>query len=158
MKVFSTKSSLSSNLQKNFSFKSFLFTTRHDHKMSHSDNIIVIFQGRSINILGLNTRSNRESIKGYKDNYVSCSCSERKLKRLQEALEKAGAKNVLQGNELLTGFHPVGGSSPPIPSSLIKIIAEHNTEHLLYNLHKKSRHINLFYRCMKPCWQCNQQH
>ena len=67
---------------------------------------IVIFQGRSINILGLNTRSNRESIKGYKDNYVSCSCSERKLKKVQEALENAGAKEVSQGNNnLLTMYH-----------------------------------------------------
>ena len=66
---------------------------------------IVVFQGRSINILGLNTRSNRESIKGYKDNYVSCSCSDRKRKKLQEALEKAGAMNVKEGNKLLSMYH-----------------------------------------------------
>ena len=66
---------------------------------------IVILQGRRINILGLNTRSNRESIEGYKDNYVSCSCSDRKRKKIQEALEKAGAMKVSQGIKSLSKPH-----------------------------------------------------
>ena len=62
---------------------------------------IIPFQGRNIDILGLNTRCNHESIPYYKDNYVSCSCSERKLKLIEEALVDAGAKNTTIGNELL---------------------------------------------------------
>lgn len=45
----------------------------------------------------MNTRSNRETTTEYKDDYVSCVCSESKLQKVVNALEKAGAIRVVSG-------------------------------------------------------------
>lgn len=52
-------------------------------------------------MLGLNTRSNRESIPGYVDDYVSCRCSGKKLTKVLKDLEDAGALKVKNGIQKL---------------------------------------------------------
>lgn len=62
--------------------------------------VFILLQELEINILGLNTRSNRETTEGYKDNYVSCVCSESTLKKVVKELEDAGAVQVKTGTLL----------------------------------------------------------
>ena len=52
---------------------------------------------RGINILGVNTFAPRESIPGYKDNYVKCSCSQQTLSKLVADLEKVTGKKANVG-------------------------------------------------------------
>ena len=54
-------------------------------------------QNRGINLLGVNTRSDRESSPGYKDNYVKCSCSELAIFNLVRDLEAIGALRIKVG-------------------------------------------------------------
>lgn len=49
---------------------------------------------RGINLLGVNTRSDRESSPGYKDNYVKCSCSELAIFNVVRDLEAIGALRI----------------------------------------------------------------
>ena len=62
--------------------------------------LLLLFPQEKINILGLNTRSNRESsIRGYNYNYVKCKCSERIEKSICKDLqtERVGARTVTVG-------------------------------------------------------------
>ena len=61
---------------------------------------------RGINIIGLNTRSNRESsIPNYEYNYVKCKCSEWTETLICKDLEQhAGARNITVGLYYLIAF------------------------------------------------------
>ena len=48
-------------------------------------------------MIGLNTRANRETISGFRDNYVKCLCSERKEKKVVNDLHKIGALSITVG-------------------------------------------------------------
>ena len=48
-------------------------------------------------MIGLNTRANRETTPGYRDNYVKCRCSEIKEKRVVNDLHDIGALNITVG-------------------------------------------------------------
>ena len=48
-------------------------------------------------MIGLNTRRDRESTPGYRDNYVKCKCSERTERKVVHGLEKIGAINITVG-------------------------------------------------------------
>lgn len=65
--------------------------------MYHDYYIFVKFQALKISILGLNTRSKRETESGYRNNYVCCLCSERKLQKVVQALEENDAIKVTTG-------------------------------------------------------------
>ena len=51
-------------------------------------------QEQNINITGVNTVSDRESIPGYRDNYVKCCCSHGGLQKLQTELKILTGKEV----------------------------------------------------------------
>ena len=48
-------------------------------------------------MIGLNTRADRESTVGYRDNYVKCKCSEKTEKKIVHSLGKIGAINITVG-------------------------------------------------------------
>ena len=50
-------------------------------------------------MIGLNTRSNRESIPGYRDNYVKCKCSKRNEEKAVRHLHHIGALEINIGNK-----------------------------------------------------------
>ena len=63
------------------------------------------YQEYKINILGLNTHSKRETTPNYKDDYVSCLCSEEEIKRVVTDLKMAGAMYVTTGKPIYRPIH-----------------------------------------------------
>ena len=63
----------------------------------HKALCFLFIQNHGINLLGVNTRSDRESSPGYKDNYVKCSCSELAIFNVVKDLEAIGAVRIKVG-------------------------------------------------------------
>ena len=57
-------------------------------------NFVSYTQEQNINITGVNTVSDRESIPGYRDIYVKCCCSHGGLQKLQTELKILTGKEV----------------------------------------------------------------
>ena len=67
------------------------------HIVVFKSSVLLFVQNRGINLLGVNTRSDRESSPGYKDNYVKCSCSEVAIFNVVRDLEAIGAVRIKVG-------------------------------------------------------------
>ena len=69
-------------------------------RMYKSTYFRLLLQDLGINIIGLNTRANRETTPGYRDNNVKCRCSEKKEKGVVNDLHRIGALNVTVGRRI----------------------------------------------------------